>query len=118
MDLGRSSDAEVMNERNFYGVLEGAEKTVWEALKLAVDNFLARHKAPNYRQSVGGILGAYVMVGRNESLKTHVIHCHLDLFSTNRVDVSKESCERFHQDISTMARGYRGRWTLLYADSL
>jgi hypothetical protein len=41
---------EVMNERNF-GVLEGTERTDWEVFRLVVDNFLIRHKEPNYRQT-------------------------------------------------------------------
>jgi hypothetical protein len=41
---------EVMNERNF-GVLEGTESTDWEVFRIVVDNFLIRHKEPNYRQA-------------------------------------------------------------------
>jgi hypothetical protein len=51
-----------MNDRNFDGVLEGTEKTVWEALKLVIDNFLGNHKVPNYRQLVENVLEAYKMM--------------------------------------------------------
>jgi hypothetical protein len=44
MDPRRSSDAEIMNKRNFSGVLEGDKKTACEALRLVVDNFLGRHR--------------------------------------------------------------------------
>jgi hypothetical protein len=40
---------DVMDDRIFYEFLERTEKTAWEEFRLGVDNFLGRHKAPNYR---------------------------------------------------------------------
>jgi hypothetical protein len=41
-----------MNDRNLDEVLEGTEKTAWEAFKLLLDNFLGKYRAPKYRQLV------------------------------------------------------------------
>jgi hypothetical protein len=95
-----------MNKRNFCGVLEGAEKTACESLRLVVDNFLGRHNASNFTELVEEILEAYTMVGCSKSLKTQFVYFHLDLFPTNRVDVIKANCERFHHDIFTMEISY------------
>lgn len=34
---------ETINEKNFDEILEGTEKTGWEAFKLAIYNFVGRH---------------------------------------------------------------------------
>jgi hypothetical protein len=75
---------ELMNDRNRDEVLEGTEKTAWEAFKLVVDNFLGNHKAPNYRQSVQQMLEAYIMMGCSMLLNIHFLHSHLDFFPINR----------------------------------
>ena len=49
-------------------------------------------------------------MGCRMSLKMHFLHYHLDFFSPNMGDVSKEHGERFHQDISDMERRYQGQW--------
>jgi hypothetical protein len=63
----------LMNDRNFDGVLEGTEKTEREAFKLVADKFVVSHKAPNYRQLVAQVFEAYRMVGSNMLLKIHFI---------------------------------------------
>ena len=49
-------------------------------------------------------------MGCRMSLKMHFLHYHLDFFSPNMGDVSKEHGERFHQDIFDMERRYQGQW--------
>jgi hypothetical protein len=41
-----------MNDENFDEVLEGTEKTMWETFRGVFDNFLGRHKVPNYRHLI------------------------------------------------------------------
>jgi hypothetical protein len=49
LDRAATAIGEVMNKINFYGVIERAEKTAWEELKLAVDKFLGTHKQQSRR---------------------------------------------------------------------
>jgi len=43
------------------------------------------------------------------ALKIHFLHLHLDFFPENYGAVSDEDGERFHQDISSMEKGYHGK---------
>jgi hypothetical protein len=99
-----SQTEEVMNVKNSDEGQEGTEKTVWEAFRLVVDNFLCRHKVSNYSQLVQEMLEIYSIVGYNMSLKTYCLHLHLDCFPTYLSDISTEHGERFHQDISVMEK--------------
>ena len=45
------------------------------------------------------------------SLKIHFLHSHLDFFPENCGSVSDEHGERFHQDISSLERRYKGKWS-------
>jgi hypothetical protein len=101
-----------MSDRNLDEVLEGTEKSVWEAFRLVVNNFLGNHKAPNYRQLVEQMLETYRMMGCSMWVKIHFLHSHLDVFPTNFGGVSNEHGERFHQDISTIEKCYQGKWNM------
>ncbi|XP_076659865.1 uncharacterized protein LOC143363151 [Halictus rubicundus] len=59
-------------------------------------------------------------LGCNMSLKMHFLHSHLDFFPANLGDVSDEHGERFHQDISTMEKRYKGKdlCAILLSDSV
>ena len=43
-------------------------------------------------------------------LKLHFIESHVEYFSENLGDYSKEQVERFHQDIKVMEQWYQRRW--------
>ncbi|GBN53486.1 hypothetical protein AVEN_86030-1 [Araneus ventricosus] len=49
-------------------------------------------------------------MGCNMSLKSHILHSHLEFFPENLGSVSDEHGERFHQDISNMGARYQGKW--------
>jgi hypothetical protein len=57
-----------------------------------VDYFLSRHKAFIYVQCVEGMLETYGMMGRNMSMKIHVLHCHLDL--VKKMEMSTPSMKK------------------------
>jgi hypothetical protein len=44
-------------------------------------------------------------------LKVHFLDFHVDFFPENLRTVSDVHGERFHQDISTMEKWYRGKWS-------
>jgi len=50
-------------------------------------------------------------MGCNMSLEVNFVDSHLDYFPENLRSVSDEHGERFHQDISTMKKRYRGKWS-------
>jgi len=52
------------------------------------------------------------------SLKIHFLHSHLDFFPERSGAVSDENGERFHQDISSVEKRYRGKIELCYARRL
>ena len=47
----------------------------------------------------------------NMSLKIHIMHSHLDFFPENMGAVSDEHCEWFHQDIATIQKRFKGKWS-------
>ena len=46
----------------------------------------------------------------NMSLKIHMMHSHLDFFPENMGVVSDKHGERFHQDIATIEKRFKGKW--------
>ena len=48
------------------------------------------------------MLGNFMILGMNMSIKVHFLHSHLDQFPKNLGDVSDEQGEGFRQDIKTM----------------
>ena len=55
------------------------------------------------------MLACFEALGCRMSLKVHFLHAHLEYFSPNLGDMSKEHGERFHQDIKSMKTHYLGR---------
>jgi hypothetical protein len=96
-----------MNDRNSDEVIDITEKTVWGAIRLTVDNFLGKHKAPNYRQLHNEMPKSYRSVHCN---MFYFPHSHLDYFPENFGEVSYENVEWFCQEISTMQNGCQGKW--------
>jgi hypothetical protein len=90
--------------------MNDVEKEAWRAFGAVVTGFLGNNKATNYRELVTGMIEAYHKMGCRMSLKLHYLHAHLDFFRENLGDVSEEHGERFHQDIETMERRYKGHW--------
>ena len=75
------------------------------------DSFLGNRRAENYEELVENLLASYEKIGCTMSLKLHVLHSHLNFFTDNCGDVSDEHGERFHQQIATMERRYKGKWS-------
>jgi hypothetical protein len=71
----------------------------------------------NYKELIENMLSLYHTLGCNMSSKIHILHSHLDYFPDNCGMVSDEHGELFHQEISTMKKGIRGKWsTSMLAD--
>lgn len=102
---------ELMHDMTFYELLEGTEKFAWEAFCVVAENFLGRKKDPNYKEMVQNLIDAYRMMGCNMSLKIHFLNSHIDCFHSNSGHVGDEHGERFHQDLATIEKRYKGKWT-------
>ena len=46
----------------------------------------------------------------NMSLKTQMMHSHLDFFPENMGALSDEHCERFREDIAIIEKSFKGKW--------
>ena len=101
---------EIFKDQNFDSILQGIEKEAWESFRAVVHSFLGNRRCENYHELVNNLLQKYQQMGCNMSLKIHFLHSHLDFFPPNCGDMSDEHGERFHQDISTMEKRYKGRW--------
>ena len=78
--------------------------------KNVTTSFLGNHKAENYPDLVADLVQSYKFVECNMSKKVHFLDSHLDFFPENFVAVSDEYGGRFRQDISTIEKGYQGKW--------
>jgi hypothetical protein len=85
------------------------EKAACEAIRFAVDNFLGRHKASNYRQFVEELPESYRTMGCNVTENT-LPSFSLGFLPTNLRDVSDEHDERLYQDISNTEKRYLRKW--------
>ena len=100
----------------FNNLLQGDEKTAWDAFRLVSTNFLGNIRVENYEELFED-MSLYHKLGWNTSLKIHTLHSHLDFFPDNCGMVSDEHGERFHQEIATMEKRYQGNWsTAMLAD--
>ena len=98
-------------DSSFDASMNDIELAAWVAFKNVCAGFLGKHKDMNYVQLIGRLLETYQTMGCNMSLKLHFLKSHLELFPENLGEVSDEQGERFHQDISTMERRYKGKWS-------
>ena len=48
-------------------------------------------------------------MGWRMSRKSHVLHCHLNVFKGKMTDYSEEQGDRFHQDFKDFERRYQGQ---------
>lgn len=78
-------------------------------MKDVIKNFLGSTKDPNYKQIVTRMLNAFRRMKVNMSLKIHFLHDHLEFFPENLGDFSDEHGERFHQDIATIEKRFKGK---------
>ena len=100
----------LLDER-FNETLLQQEKNAWDSFKQVVSGFLGNRRDDNYIALVDNLLNSYEKLGCNMSLKIHFLHSHLDFFPPNCGAVSDEHGERFHQDVATMERRYKGKWS-------
>jgi len=84
---------------------------VWLSFKRICKEFLGNHKSASYHDVVQELLTSYKAFGCNMSLKIHFLESQLNLFPENIGEVSDEHGERFHQEILSMGKRYRGTWT-------
>lgn len=99
----------ILNDESFYNRPPENHREALTALKNVVENFLGNVKAPNYVELVENMLQKYKGIGANMSLKMHFLNSHLDDFVENLGAYSDQHGERFHQDIKTMEKRYRGK---------
>jgi len=102
---------ELMQDKQFHEDLNETERNAWFSFKRICKDFLGNHKAANYQDVVQALLISYKAMGCNMILKIHFLESHLDFFPENLSKVSEEHGARFHQDILSMEKQYRGRWT-------
>jgi len=91
----------------------------WEILqsfKKVVDNFLGNHKSENYEELFAELIENYRQLGCLMNLKLQFLKLHLQHFSDNLGDYSKEQDKRFYQDIKEMECRYQERWKHMMAD--
>lgn len=83
----------------------------WEAFGLVVDNILGSANSTCKEDLIDFLLTSYQRFNCNMSLKVHMFHRHLDLFCSenakNMGDMTEESGERFHKDISPFEERYK-----------
>ena len=91
--------------------LSEVEKAAWKSFNNVTTKFLGNHKSESYRDTVAALAQSYKAMGCNMFLGAHFIDSHLDLFPENLGAVSDEHGERFNQEISTMVKRYRGKWS-------
>jgi len=104
----------------FNKLLKDDEKKAWEPFRLVSTNFLGNIRAENDKELIEDMLTLYhklgcnmslKILGCNMSLKIHMLHSHLDFFPNNCGMVRDEHGERFHQEIATMEKRYKGTWS-------
>ena len=98
-------------DSSFAASINDIEPAAWVAFKNVCAGFLGKHKDMNYIRLIGRLLETYQTMGCNMSLKLHFLMSHLELFPENLGVVNDEQGERFHQDISTMERRNKGKWS-------
>ncbi|GBL86818.1 hypothetical protein AVEN_96050-1 [Araneus ventricosus] len=92
--------------------METNEIKACKSFKLVFTSFLGDKKDPNYKYIVEEMIKNFKILGCSMSLNVHFLDSHLDYFPENLGALSKEQCERFHQDIKEMERRYQGKWNV------
>ena len=68
------------------------------------------HKAEGNRDLVADLVQSCKAMGCDMTLRVHFLNSHLYFFPENLGAVSDEHGQRFHQEISTMEKQYKGKW--------
>ena len=102
---------QLMIDKHFENTLDPSELAAWSSFKEICLNFLGNNRSSNYSNLVDHLLSSFQIMKCNMSLKLHFLHSHLQFFPENLGAVSDEHGERFHQEISTMEKRYRGKWS-------
>ena len=100
----------LIQDQAFTSCRTAVESAAWCSCVSVVREFLGNTKASNYQYLVDLKLRNFQALGARMSIKLHYLFSHLDYFSENLGNVSKEQGERFHQDINIMEERYQGRW--------
>lgn len=103
---------QLMLDGDFEKILTEHERQTWLSVKAVIDNFLGNRKSRNYKYLIDTMLENFQEMKVNMSLKIHMMHSHLDFFPENMGAVSDEHGERFHQDIATIEKRYKGKWSV------
>lgn len=100
---------ELMKSHIFERTMSANELRAWRAFKNICNGFLGNKRHDQYPELVDELMIAYKELGCNMSLKLHFLHSHLTFFHDNLGKVSDEHGERFHQDIASMEKRYKGK---------
>lgn len=99
----------MFNNEEFRNSLSLKERDAWLSIEEVIKNFLGNYRAPNYEELISKMLGELKNIGVNMSLKIHFLANHLDFFPESLGAFSDEHGERFHQDIATIEKRYKGK---------
>ena len=102
----------LINDPCFVHSMTDTEFAAWESFVLFTQNFLGNQKPENCLELVEDVLSKFKDLAVKMRIKVYYSFGHLDCFSTNFGDQSKEHGERFHQDIKVMEERYQGRWNV------
>ena len=91
-----------MRDQKFCDSMNEVELAAWLSFVDVIKNFLWNYRANNYIEIVNNMLGNFMILGMNMSIKVHFLHSHMDQFPKNLGNVSDEQGEGFHQDIKIM----------------
>src|SRR5687768_2619666 len=81
---------ELLKNSNFDELLDDVELRAWTALKDVIKNVLENNIARNCVEVVQTMPEAFRHMKCNLPLKLYFLQCHLDFFSSNLGDASKE----------------------------
>ena len=97
----------IINVDIFESPLSENEKSAWLKFKAVCLNFLGNVKDENYMEHVENLFNAYQTMGHNMSFLTFQLGLFLPEFWYSEQQIWR----MFQQDISTMEKGYAGKWS-------
>ena len=100
-----------MLDSDFEKSLTDLERRTSLCVKADINNFLGNTKFRNHKHLIDNMLHNFQEMKVNMSLKIHGMHSHLDFFPENMVAVCDEHGGRFHQDIATIEKRFKSKWS-------
>lgn len=85
----------LMRSQVFSDYLDEYENEAWTRIKDVIENFLGKHRAPDYKERVRKMIKALHRAGVRMSLKIHFLADHLEDFPPNCGDYSDEQVLAF-----------------------